>query len=420
MANGNSKKKKIIIICLIIGVFLLLGGLVYWGSHRDKIIAVQTEKIQRRLLTQLVTATGKIQPVVQVVINAEVSGEIIELPVKEGQHVQKGQLLVRIKPNAYQADYESALASLGVAEANLRKAEADFKRVSGLFEKKLVAESDMDISRAAYQAAKSTDAQASALARYSKETLNKTTIVAPMTGIVSKLDLELGERVSGSTFTQGTEIMTVADLSRMEARVDVGENDVVMVKLGDTARIDVDSYPGQKFTGIVTQIANTAKSTGTTTQDQVTNFEVRILLHSPKGVEFRPGMSMSADIETETHSNVLTVPIQSVTVRIPPSQKIEGPEEGEAQFAAANKKKEDQKLQEVVFIVKNGAVKSVPVKRGISDDSYVEVTGENLEGAEVVSGPFKAINRDLENDSKVKIDNKTAQKTGASADVDKK
>ena len=420
MANGNSKKKKIIIICIIAGVLLLLGGLVYWGSHRDKITTIQTEKIQRRLLTQLVTATGKIQPVVQVLINAEVSGEIIELPVKEGQHVQKGQLLVRIKPNAYQADYESALANLGIAEANLRKAESDFKRTSELFEKKLIAESDMDVSRAAYQAAKSTDAQANALARESKETLNKTTIVAPMTGIVSKLNLELGERVGGSTFTIGTEIMTVADLSRMEARVDVGENDVVMVKLGDTARIDVDSYPGRKFTGVVTQIANTATSTGTTTQDQVTNFEVRILLHSPKGVEFRPGMSMSADIETETHSGVLTVPIQSVTVRIPTDQKSAGPEEGEAQFAVSNKKKEDQKLQEVVFIVKDGAAKTVPVKRGISDDSYVEVTGQNLEGAEVVSGPFKAINRDLENGSKVKIDNKSAQKTGASADVDKK
>ena len=420
MANGNSKKKKIIIICIIAGVLLLLGGLVYWGSHRDKITTIQTEKIQRRLLTQLVTATGKIQPVVQVLINAEVSGEIIELPVKEGQHVQKGQLLVRIKPNAYQADYESALANLGIAEANLRKAESDFKRTTGLFEKKLVAESEMDVSRAAYQAAKSTDAQANALARESKETLNKTTIVAPMTGIVSKLNLELGERVGGSTFTIGTEIMTVADLSRMEARVDVGENDVVMVKLGDTARIDVDSYPGRKFTGVVTQIANTATSTGTTTQDQVTNFEVRILLHSPKGVEFRPGMSMSADIETETHSGVLTVPIQSVTVRIPTDQKSSGPEEGEAQFAVSNKKKEDQKLQEVVFIVKDGAAKTVPVKRGISDDSYVEVTGQNLEGAEVVSGPFKAINRDLENGSKVKIDNKAAQKTGASADVDKK
>ena len=420
MANGNSKKKKIIIICIIAGVLLLLGGLVYWGSHRDKITTIQTEKIQRRLLTQLVTATGKIQPVVQVLINAEVSGEIIELPVKEGQHVQKGQLLVRIKPNAYQADYESALANLGIAEANLRKAESDFKRTSELFEKKLIAESDMDVSRAAYQAAKSTDAQANALARESKETLNKTTIVAPMTGIVSKLNLELGERVGGSTFTIGTEIMTVADLSRMEARVDVGENDVVMVKLGDTARIDVDSYPGRKFTGVVTQIANTATSTGTTTQDQVTNFEVRILLHSPKGVEFRPGMSMSADIETETHSGVLTVPIQSVTVRIPTDQKSSGPEEGEAQFAVSNKKKEDQKLQEVVFIVKDGAAKTVPVKRGISDDSYVEVTGQNLEGAEVVSGPFKAINRDLENGSKVKIDNKSAQKTGASADVDKK
>jgi HlyD family secretion protein len=213
--------------------------------------------------------------------------------------------------------------------------------------------------------------------------------------------------------------MTIADLSSMEARVDVGENDVVMVQKGDTARIEVDSYQDRKFTGIVTQIANTAKSTGAGTQDAVTNFEVRIRINTPEGIQFRPGMSMAADIETETRANVLTVPIQSVTVRAPKKEMKEEPKEGEAQLITGKKKEED-KLEEVVFVVKDGVVKTLPVKRGISNDMYVEVKADGLEGKEVVSGPFKAINRDLEVDTKVKVDNKTVKKTGSSADTEKK
>ncbi len=421
MANGNGRKKrKKIIIISIIGVVVIgLAVLVFLGSRRETIITVQTEKIQRRTITQIVSATGKIQPETKVKINAEVSGEIIELAVREGQRVRKGQLLVRIKPDAYQAQFERAQANVAMADANLSKAEAEFKRISGLYEKKLVAESDMDISRASYKAAKATFDQAQASLKESRETLAKTTIYSPMDGVVSQLISEIGERVSGSTFMQGTEIMTIADLSRMEARVDVGENDVVMVSKGDTARIEVDSYKDRKFVGIVTQIANTAKSTGLGTQDAVTNFEVRILINTPEGVQFRPGMSMSADIETETKQNVLSTPIQCVTVRAPKKDKTEEPKEGEAQLITS-KKKEDEKLEEVVFVVKEGVAKTVTVKRGISNDTYVELIGEGLEELEVVTGPFKAINRDLEVDSKVKIDNKKERRTGASADVDKK
>lgn len=421
MANGNGRKKrKKIIIISIIGVVVIgLAVLVFLGSRRETIITVQTEKIQRRTITQIVSATGKIQPETKVKINAEVSGEIIELAVREGQRVRKGQLLVRIKPDAYQAQFERAQANVAMADANLSKAEAEFKRISGLYEKKLVAESDMDISKASYKAAKATFDQAQASLKESRETLAKTTIYSPMDGVVSQLISEIGERVSGSTFMQGTEIMTIADLSRMEARVDVGENDVVMVSKGDTARIEVDSYKDRKFVGIVTQIANTAKSTGLGTQDAVTNFEVRILINTPEGVQFRPGMSMSADIETETKQNVLSTPIQCVTVRAPKKDKTEEPKEGEAQLITS-KKKEDEKLEEVVFVVKEGVAKTVAVKRGISNDTYVELIGEGLEELEVVTGPFKAINRDLEVDSKVKIDNKKERRTGASADVDKK
>ena len=421
MANGNgkSKKKKIIIISIIAGVLVLLGVLVFLGSKREPIIAVQTEKVTRRNITQIVTATGKIQPVVQVVINAEVSGEIIELPVKEGQTVHKGQLLARIKPDAYQADYDRAQGNIDQAKAAMDKSEANYKRSAGLFEKKLISDSDMDAARADYQGAKANYVQSVASAKESLESLRKTSIFAPMDGTVSNLPRELGERVSGSTFTQGTEIMTVADLAKMEARVDVGENDVVMVHVGDTARISVDSYPDRIFVGRVYQIANTATSTGNGTQDQVTNFQVRILLNQSQNATFRPGMSMSADIETETKQNVLAVPIQSVTVRIPKKEKVEQPKEGEAHLETAAKKDND-KLEEVVFVVKEGKATTLPVKRGISNDAYVEVTANGIEGQEVVTGPFKAINRDLESGSKVKVDNRTITRTGASADQEKK
>ena len=415
MANGKKSKKKIIIFSIIGVVLIALVALVVMGSSKETIITIQSERVEKRTITQIVSATGKIQPETQVKINAEVSGEITGLPVREGDRVKRGDLLVRIKPDAYQAQYERFQAAVSSSEANLLKAEAEYKRASELYEKKLVSDADMDIAKATYQSAKATFAQATASLKEARETLAKTTIYSPMDGVISQLLRELGERVSGSTFTQGTEIMTVADLSQMEARVDVGENDVVMVTVGDTARIEVDAYPDKKIIGLVSQIANTAKSTGLGSQDQVINFEVRIRLQAQEGVQLRPGMSMTADIETETRKNVFAVPIQSVTVRLP---KIEAPPEESANQDRAvlekkSKKKDEEKLDEVIFVVDNGEAKTVVVKRGLSDDTYVEISGNELEGKEVVSGPFKAINRDLENGSKVKVDNKAGRRMGA-------
>jgi HlyD family secretion protein len=425
MANGNNKKlKKRIIVFSIIGVVLVaLTLLVVLGSRRETVYTVQTEKVERRTIVQMVTATGKIQPEVQVKINAEVSGEIIDLPVREGQRVRRGQLLVRIKPDAYQAQVERAEAALGIARANLARAEAEFKRISELFAKRLVSEAEMDIARAAYKSAEASHAQALASVKEARETLAKTSIYSPMDGVVSQLRSQLGERVSGSTFTQGTEIMTIADLARMEARVDVGENDVVLVSVGDTAYVEVDAYPGRQFLGRVSQIANTAKSRGLGTQEEVVNFEVRILLDAPKDVEFRPGMSMTADIQTDTRYNVLAVPIQSVTVRMPKEeekkQQDEEVREGEAQFMTrhAARRRDEEKLQEVVFVVSDGTIRSATVKRGISDDVYVEIVDGLLGGEEVVSGPFRAINRELEEGSKVKVDNARTRRTGSSVAV---
>jgi HlyD family secretion protein len=425
MANNTKKSKKKIIIFSIIGVVLVvLVLLVILGSKREPVITIQTEKIQRRTITQIVSATGKIQPETQVKINAEVSGEVIDLPVKEGDRVKKGQLLVHIKPDAYQAQLDRAEASLRFNQASLSKADADYKRAAELFAKKLTSDAEMDVAKANYQSAKASYDQSAASLKEARETLAKTLIYSPMDGVVSQRLAEIGWRVSGSTFTQGTELMTIADLSRMEGRVDVGENDVVLVALGDTARVEVDAYPDRKFVGTVTRVANTGTTRGAGSQDEVTNFEVRILVPAPPGVYFRPGMSMTADIETETHRNVLAVPIQSVTVRIPKGQEKkaeEGPQEGEAQMSASKaKQKEEDKLEEVVFIANNGVVKTVPVKRGISDDNYVEVKGENLEGAEVVSGSFKAINRDLQDGSKVKVENKAQAATGAVATTEQR
>jgi HlyD family secretion protein len=421
--NGKKSKKKIIIFSVIGLVLVVLVLLVFLGSKKDAVFTVQTEKIRPRTITQIVSATGKIQPVIKVKINAEVSGELIGLSVREGQRVTKGQLLVRIKPDAYQAGVDQSEAQMSMSEANLRKAEADYKRSQELYGKKLISDAELELSKASYESAKASRDQAAASLKSAKETYSKSTIYAPMDGVVSQLISELGERVSGSTFTQGTEIMTISDLNRMEARVDVGENDVVLVSVGDTAKIDVDSYPERKFTGVVTQIANTATSRGLGTQDEVTNFQVRILINTPPGIDFRPGMSMSADIETETHANVLAVPIQSVTVRMPKEEKKPEAVQDAGGVKLDTKKttkKEEDKLEEVIFVVADGKVKTIPVKRGLSDDTYVEVKGEKLDSAEVVSGPFKAINRDLEVGSAVKVENKTTKRTGASAEGEKK
>jgi HlyD family secretion protein len=422
MANGNGKKsKKKIIIFSIIGVVLIgLAAIVFLGSKRETIITVQTEKTVRRTITQIVSATGKIQPETQVKINAEVSGEIIDLPVQEGQAVKKGQLLVKIKPDAYKAQLDQSEASLKMTEAALTKADADFKRVQGLFAKQLASDADMDAGRATLESAKASYDQAVSAVSQARDTYSKTTIYSPMDGVVSQLISELGERVSGSTFTLGTQIMTIADLSKMEARVDVGENDIVMVGIGDTSRIQVDAFPNQTFVGTVSRIANTATTTGAGTQSEVTTFEVRVSMLGADTIQFRPGMSMNADIETQTHENVLAVPIQSVTVRMPKTEKKgEAPKEGEAQLSTGKskqKEKEEDKLAEIVFVVSDGKVKAVKVKRGISNDTYVEITKGIKEGDEVVSGPFKAINKDLEDGALVKVDNKKVPATGMIAD----
>jgi HlyD family secretion protein len=364
-------------------------------------------------------------------INAEVSGEIIELPVEEGDAVRKGQLLVRIKPDQYAAQRDQAIANLNrmkamlvQREADFRKVESEYKRQQELFKKGLISESDVESGKSMYEIAKANvdasrfDVQnAEASLSRSREDLAKTAIYSPIDGVVTQRISKLGERVSGSSFTQGTEIMTVSDLSVMEARVEVNENDVVLISIGDTARIDIDAYPDRVFIGTVYQIANTATTTGLGTQEEVTNFEVRLVVDAEEK-EFRPGMSCSAKIETETRSGVITVPLQSVTTR----EKRERPDGGEdgdegeefadVQIEGVNDREPEKrdKPQEVVFVVRDGRARKMPVTTGISSDAYIEIR-EGLDvGAEVVKGSYRAISRELNDSTAVRVDNKLSQR----------
>lgn len=401
----------------------------FWS--KDKPITVTAEKAARRNLTELVVATGKIQPVTQVKISPEVSGEIIELPVKEGQAVRKGEILVKIRPDFYdaavrqaEASYQSARSGKDQAVANAAKSEAEFKRAAELFAKKLVSESEFDAARTGLDAARAVVAsaghqveQADAFRKKSQEDLLKTTILAPMDGTVSKLVSEKGERVVGTGMMAGTEIMTVAELGVMEARVEVGEVDVVLISPGQKARLEVDSFKDRKFTGTVTQVARSAKTTSAGQQSEATKFEVRIRIEDRD--PFLPGMSVTAEVETRYRTNVVTVPIQCVTTRLPKTNGVAGRNGSvDPTVAAAEKeelelmlpKRKAQKAQEVVFSIADGKARMVPVKRGISDDTYYEIIEGMTEGQQVVTGNFKAISRELDDGKPVVIEDPTKKK----------
>lgn len=423
MANGKKNKKKLFIFSGIGVIAVVLVLVVVLGSKKENIITVQTEKVLRRNITQVVNASGKIQPETMVKINAEVSGEITSLPVKEGDRVKRGELLVRIKPDQYQAQVDradaglqSARSSLNLQKANLDKSESEFKRGQELFGKKLLSDQEFitlktafNVAKSQFESAQAGVQQAQASLRDAKESLNKTSIYSPMNGTISQLISELGERVSGSGFTQGTQIMTVADLSMMEARVDVGENDIVNISIGDTTRITIDAYPDKKFVGLVYEIANTATSKGLGTQEEVTNFQVKIRVIN-KDITLRPGMSMTADIETDTKKNIVAVPIQSVTTRAAKPKEGEKPkQDAQPTQGGAGGFAMNEKPVECIFIVENGKAKMVPVKRGINDEAYVELLEGISPDAEVVSGSYKAINRELEEGAVVKVENSAAK-----------
>jgi HlyD family secretion protein len=426
MANGKKGKSRKKIIWISVGsVILLIILRSAFCGKKDPGIMVQTEKAVRRDITQLVSATGIINPVYQVAITPEVTGEIVELPVKEGDRVKKNQLLIRIKPDSYIAQRDRAKANLASAQATLgmKKIEKDFiegntKRTEQLYREGISnkqelerMESDLASSIAQLEAQQAFVQQAKATLKESIENLNKTAIYAPMDGTVSKLNVELGERVLGSGFSQGTDLMTVADLGKMEAIVDVDENDVVLVSIGDTAKIELDAFKNVTYNGVVTQIANSAKTTAAGTQQEVVNFAIKIALND-FNPQVRPGMSCNADIEVETKDNVLAVPIQSVTARSAEEPATAEPAAGgNADFGKTGKKKQSRP-KEVVFVVDKDAVAMKEVTIGISDNEFIEVVSGLKEGDEVVSGPYRAISNELQDKSKVRREAKPKDRKG--------
>jgi HlyD family secretion protein len=439
------KRRKIIVFGLILaGVTALVVAALL--RKQQPVIPIQTEKVGRRDITETVVANGRIQHTVEVKISAEVSGEIIELPVKEGQHIQQGDLLVKIKPDVYvasrksaEASFLSSQASQLLSEANLRKAKQEFQRHEGLFKAGLISDSVFLDYLTAHEIAQQQLNQAShqiqvarAAMDRAEEELRKTEIYSPLTGTVSKLNSELGERVVGTAMMSGTEIMTVADLNRMEARVDIGEIDVVLLQLDQTAKLEVDAFRDRKFAGTVTEIANSSKFTAGGQSQEAIKFEVKIRIDEP--AEFRPGMSVTAEIQTRSRTNVLTVPIQSVTTRLPKPPAKPGPTDkstpaetnaqpngatnnsltntqSSADAAPKRKPNEPPKPVEVVFLVENDRAKMVPVERGISDESYTEIVKGVEEGQEVISGGYKAISRDLEDGKQIRRSKETGPDT---------
>ncbi|MGE5344259.1 MAG: efflux RND transporter periplasmic adaptor subunit [Candidatus Omnitrophota bacterium] len=424
--KSKSKKKKwFLIIGSIVVILILLGVLL---PKKKSEIPVQTVTVMRRNITQVVTATGKINPVTQVIITPEVTGEIVSLPVKEGDQVKKGQLLIKIKPDTYMAQRERASALLESSRANLKtkKVDVDFTRaeldrVQKLFKAGLAnqqqlekSQSDFSAAMAQYESLASSVSQAEASLKEANEYLNKTTIYSPMDGTVSQLNVKLGERVLGSGYAQGTNLMTVADLTQMEAVVEVDENDVVSLSVNDRVKIKIDAFKDRNFDGHVTHIGNSAKIKGEGTQEMVVNFEIKIALES-KDTSVRPGMSCNADIETETRNNVLSLPLMSITTRSPEEMESRTPQaesDSENETQVAPKTKTHSKPQEIVFLVKNHTAKKKEVKSGISDDTYIEIMQGLKEGDIVVGGPYKAIANELQDGLKVVVTNESKSTKG--------
>lgn len=406
MAKKNKKRRNWIIILSLaaIVIFLIAGkrsGLL-WPAPLEQVLV---GKPQVRTIVELISANGRVQPVTEVKISPDVSGEIVELNVAEGQRVEKGILLLKIKPDTYQSMQDRAAATLNSSKAQLEQtraqlalAEQTYKRQKQLFEQKAISEADYQSAEAQYrglQAQVRTSEfnirSAEASLKEADENLYKTTIFAPSGGTVSKLNVELGERVVGTATMAGTEMLRIADLSQMEVRADVNENDIVRVELGDTAAIEVDAYVGRKFKGVVTRIANTATGSGASA-DQVTNFEVRIyilpesyadLLQEGVASPFRPGMSAMVDIQTDTR-RTLSMPIQAVTTR--------------SNGGDANR--------EVVFAYRSDSsrVWVLPVKTGIQDKQFIEISGDGLDTAvQIVTAPFTAISKKLTHGQQVQM-----------------
>ncbi len=464
MAKSSSKKWLYIIGGLVVAVvvFLIVGKQQGWVG-KEEITEVTIAKSKLASITERVSASGKIKPEVEVKISSDVSGEIIELNVKEGDSVRQGMLLCKIRPDNYRSMVDRAQAAVRSAQASLMQARAGLAQTEGrlvrlkleydrnkkLWEQKVISDADWDLSRTNYQVGQQEAESAKANIEAGKfnvesaraglkdalENLRKTEIFAPVSGTVSKLTVEKGERVVGTSQMTGTEIMRLANLHNMEALVDVNENDIVRLTIGDTADIDVDSYSSQKrkFKGIVTSVANTAKTA--VTSDVVTEFEVKVRilpasyadLVKDKGnaSPFRPGMTAAVEIITERRDGILTVPLTSVTTRQDEKDKQdkkakEGENKDGPKVTTDTKKVEAKEdIKEVVFVYEKGIAKKRIVKTGISDFENIQILDGLKEGEEVISGPFLEVSKRLKDGKKVSI-KKDQPKKGNDAVADDK
>ncbi len=436
------KRKSNNVLYILIGLVVVLVIVAIIGKSagwigKAKEIEVEIAEAKNERIIETVSASGMVQPVYEVKISPDVPGEIIELNIEEGDSVARDEILLKIRPDIYQSSLERAKANLNQQKANLAdsrarvarteaqliRAESEYNRNKNLKDENVISDVDFEISEANYRVAK-TDlrssqesvnasvfivASARASVREAEENLRFTTIRAPISGIVSKLDVELGERVVGTAQMAGTEMLRIADLTKMEARVDVNENDIIRVSVGDTAEIDVDSYSHteKKFVGIVTNIANTANDK--TSPDAVTEFKVRIrilnesykdLVEEQGSVSpFRPGMTASVDITTEVKDDILTIPLASVTTRNPNEEPKEGDEESsdeneEESDVVVDEKNKDESV-EVVFLFVEGKAKMVEVETGISDFENIEIISGVEKGDKVIKGPFIAVSKRL-------------------------
>jgi HlyD family secretion protein len=435
IARKRRARRKRYIIFGLIGLILLWIIVSFILSKREKPIPVTTEKAVRKTILQTVSATGKVQPETEVKISPEVAGEIIELPVEDGMSIKKGDLLVKVKPDSYKALLEQQEAAISSAKATnlqqkatMMKTEQDIKRAEDMFAKKTISVQEYNAAQAAYDVAKNTYEsslheieRAQAGSSQARDALSKTTVYSPIDGTVTILTSKLGERIVATGQFAGTEVMRVADLEHMQAVVDVNENDVPNVKTGDKARVKIDAYGDRKFNGTVAQIANTGKTTGAGTQEEVTSFEVKINLDR-ENVLLRPGLSATADIETNMVKDAVAVPMQAVTIRTGDSnlspeeiekkkQKAAERDKGDNNADYLNERQEKQaqkeereKLAKVVFLKKGNKAQIVKVTTGISDDTYMEIKSGIQPGDEVISGSYSAISRKLKDGAKVTYD----------------
>jgi len=418
MASNKKKSRKIILYTSLIVIIIAGISIFNFISKKDDVIEVTTTKIIRKNITNVVNAIGKIQPETEIKISSELSGELIQLNIKEGDIVQNGTMLAKIKPDIIESQLEQLKAGVDASKVDIEfnktaliRAEQDYKRKLELYEKKFLSLQDLEISKTSLEQSKSNLASAYARLKQSEANLKqtsrnaeRTTMYSPISGVVTKLNVEKGEKVLGTMQFQGTELMILSDLSIMNAVVEVDENDIVSVSLGDTCDIEIDAFPNRMFIGEVYEIGHSAIVTATGTQDQVTKFQVKVRLLD-KEVKLRPGMSCSVDIKTETKYNVMSIPLGAVTVR---SQAMETDVNDGKWGIKKEEKEEDKKskIEVVVFINKNDKAIMKNIETGLSDKGFIEIIKGLNEEDVVISGNYTAVSKTLTDSTKIKVNNK--------------